>query len=91
MMKLLLSILKCSLNQDNPGTVHIPESVSHITHKQQEIGWHQLLQGRFTDEWQPYYQQYLEPKATNRKNGYTWVTSVIPPLPHIVEGSLDPS
>ena len=33
--------------------------------------------GRFTEAWRHYYQQYLGSKATNRKNGHTWVTSVI--------------
>ena len=48
MMELLLDILKCYINQDNPSTIHIPESVAHIAEKQQAIGWYQMLQGRFT-------------------------------------------
>ena len=77
MMELLLGILKCYIHQDDPSTVHIPESVFHIADKQQAIGWHQLLQGRFTEAWRLHYQLYLGSKATNKKNGHTWVTSVI--------------
>ena len=77
LMELLLGSLKCYLYQDNPDTIHIPESVTRIAQQQQAIGWHQLLQGRFTEAWRHYYQQYLGPKATNKKNGHTWVTSVI--------------
>ncbi len=77
MMELLLGILKCYINQDDPSTVHIPATVSHIAEQQQAIGWHQLLQGRFTEAWRLHYHQYLGSKATNTKNGHTWVTSVI--------------
>ena len=67
-MELLLGLFKCYINQDDPSTVHIPESVSHIARKQQTIEWNQMLQGRFSEAWRHYYQQYLGPPKRSRKD-----------------------
>ena len=77
MIELLLSAIKCLLNQAPLETISVPDSVSAIAESQQTIGWAQLLQGRFTEEWRYHYQAYLGPNATEKKNGYTWVTTII--------------
>ena len=77
MQELLLSHLKCYLLQQDPSQISIPESVVHIAQSQHQIGWSQLFQGRFSDAWRHHYQQCLGSKATNRKNGHTWVTTMI--------------
>ncbi len=77
MMELLLSGIKCYINQTDTSTISVPASVAHIAQQQQKIGWHHILQGRFSSEWRRHYQRFLGPEATNKKNGHTWVTSVI--------------
>ena len=76
MQELLLSQLKCYLLHQDPSQISIPESVTHIAQRQHLLGWSQLLQGRFSDAWRHHYQQYLGSKATNKKNGHTWVTTI---------------
>lgn len=44
---------------------------------QDDIGWDQLLLGRFSTHWAKVQDDHLGPRATKTKNGTTWATSVI--------------
>ena len=77
MQELLLSQLKCYLFQQDFSQISIPASVAHIAQSQHQIGWSHIIQGWFSDAWRNHYQQYLGSTATNKKNGHTWVTTMI--------------
>jgi hypothetical protein len=44
---------------------------------QRDIGWEQLLLGRFSKAWATIQDDHLGPRATKTKNGQAWVTTVI--------------
>ena len=73
---LLLDALDALLYDKNLDTINIDPSVADVAAAQKEIGWHQLLYGRFANEWKHAHNRYLGGRATSKKNGTTWTTTL---------------
>eukprot|EP00957_Ditylum_brightwellii_P010750 814239-Ditylum_brightwellii.AAC.1 len=52
---------------------------NNIWHRQQQIGLHEILNGKFSQEWTQEQDNYLWNKKlwTPRTNGYQWVAQTI--------------
>ena len=62
---------------NNLQDIAIPPSVAHVATAQDDIGWHQILKGRYSLSWASYQDSYLGSKATSRNNGLSWVIGLI--------------
>jgi hypothetical protein len=58
-------------------TLRVHPLVAEVARAQSDIGWHQILNGRFAKEWKQAQNAYLGTRANKRNNGDTWMTSVI--------------
>jgi hypothetical protein len=76
LQQLFLEKLRSQLYSDITP-VHVHPEVAHVAASQDEIGWGQLLKGRFTKQWGEFQNAYLGSKATTCNNGTTWLTSII--------------
>jgi hypothetical protein len=67
-----------ALLYDKPlDSIAIDPSVAEVANAQAQIGWHQILFGRFATQWQQSHNNYLGDRATSKKNGAAWMTTVI--------------
>ena len=53
-------------------------SVQHVAKAQEEIGWEQILKGRFAMEWRQHQRQHKGPEVEGKKDSVqSWMTSII--------------
>ena len=74
--ELLREALYRVVHQQPLDDMAIPEGMEEIATSQSEIGWNQMLKGRFSILWKQHHQQHLGTNATKKKNGNTWVVSL---------------
>ena len=61
-----------------PGVLVPSESaVWEVSRAQRNIGWSQMLKGRFSHKWSEYQDCYLGAKSTKKNNGTTWMIGLI--------------
>ena len=67
-----------ALLYDKPlDSIPIDPAVADVAEAQFQIGWNQILYGRFALQWHEHHNKYLGNKADRKNNGTTWMTSVI--------------
>ena len=71
---LLISKLRAVLDGENPDRVPVNPVVTDISSDQTQIGWHQLMYGRFALQWDKH--TNTQPAATAKQQG-SWTTNVI--------------
>jgi hypothetical protein len=57
--------------------ISIQPGLRGIATAQRDIGWHQILRGRFSKQWIQAQDQYLGTNTTKQNNGTQWLTNVI--------------
>jgi len=81
-MTLLLNGLHAVLYDQNPNTISIPQGLDELATSQRLIGWHHLLTGRLSMDWQRHVQAHLVStnQVTSKRTGATWAVNVIAAL-----------
>lgn len=74
---LYLNALDALLYNKPLDSIPVDPSVAEVAQAQADIGWHQILFGRFALHWQQSHNNYLGNRATSKNNGVTWMTTVI--------------
>ena len=74
---LYLDALDALLYDKDTDNIHIDPEVAEVAAAQKQLGWDQILVGRFALQWHESHNQYLGNRATTKNNGTTWMTSVI--------------
>ena len=77
LMDLLLRGLEKVIKEEDPSEIPVHEDLQLLKDSQTSIGWHQLLRGRLSQQWQLAQDRFLGNNATERTNGQTWTTTVI--------------
>jgi len=77
LQELLLEAIAALMEGRNMDTIRVDPSVEHVAKAQADIGWHQLLKGRFSKAWRLAQDQYLGSGATRKNNGTTWMVKII--------------
>jgi hypothetical protein len=77
LQQLFLDAMDAMIQGKPLNSIPIDPAVAHVATAQAQVGWHQLLKGRFVHQWSETQAKYLGSEATNRNNGQTWLTRVI--------------
>jgi hypothetical protein len=77
LQELLLEAIKVLLDGRSMMTIRSDPAVAHVFLAQREIGWHQILKGRFSQEWKKAQDRCLGPSAAREENGSTWMIKII--------------
>jgi hypothetical protein len=77
LQELLLDALSVLMGGRSMATIRSDPAVADVARAQRDIGWHQILKGRFSQQWTRTQDRYLGAKATRTVNGGTWMTKVI--------------
>ena len=75
--ELLVEGLYAVLNNRDVAGIAVNPEVADVAEAQQEIGWNQILKGRFSKTWALTQDRYLGSQATTRANGSGWMVKVI--------------
>jgi hypothetical protein len=65
------------MNGTNMAVIRFDPAVADVAEAQAEIGWHQILKGRFAKAWKATQDRYLGSRTTRKENGATWMTKVV--------------
>jgi hypothetical protein len=74
---LLLDVFDALIYGKPLDTIPIDPTVMDVAEAQAEVGWHQILKGRFVKQWSLAHDKYLGSRSTKQQNGGTWITKVI--------------
>ena len=77
LQELLLEALGALMGGRSMTTIRSDPAVADVARAQRDIGWHQILKGRFSQQWTRTQDKYLGANATRTVNGGTWMTKVI--------------
>jgi hypothetical protein len=77
LQQLYLDALDALLYNKPLESIPFDPSVEEVAKAQAQIGWHQIMSGRFATQWQQSHNKYLGNKTTSRNNGTTWATTMI--------------
>ena len=73
LMEMMLEGFKAVVNDHDPDSIPVKESMKPLAEAQAKVGWKQLLKGRLVVHWQHHQQKHLGEEADEKKkNGQTW-------------------
>ena len=72
-----MSALRALLDDNPLDTIAVSPPVTEVAEAQAQIGWEQILKGRFAKSWSSLQDRHLGDAKSNTENGQSWMTGLI--------------